>query len=171
MLDSAQAAGETLGNHLLVKHLIQIPQCSRPLPTSNILKALIISPAVWAGSASTTNVLEDKCTARTSVYKPIAWSRWTQLKAEQWGCPVPSLHSKSTHSKTLNLLKFARTNQSNEQLHLWIVFPKAKVIFLLYFKNLWAMWFHYWLSSLRRTETHLLSYLWQYLLNFTLFTW
>lgn len=102
-LDSAQAAGETLGIHLLVKHLIQIPQCSRPLPTSNILKALVISPAVWAGSTSTTNVLEHKCTARTSVYKPIAWSRWTQPKAEQWDCPVPSLHSKSTCSKTLNL--------------------------------------------------------------------
>lgn len=128
-LDSAQAARETFGIHFLAKHLIQIPQCSRLLPTSNILKALVTSPAVWAGTTSTENVLEDKCTARTSVYKPIAWSRWAQPKAEQWDCPVPSLHSSNTQSKTLNLLEFARTNQSNRQLHFWGVFPMPKVIF------------------------------------------
>lgn len=117
-VDSAQEAGETLGIHLLVEDLIQIPQCSRLLLTFNILKALRNSPAVWAGSTLITNGLEDKCTARTSVYKPTAWSRWTQPKAEQWDDPVPSLHSKNTLSQTLNLSEFARTNQSNRQLHL-----------------------------------------------------
>jgi len=69
---------------------ISIPQCSRLPPTSNVLRAHVISPVTGADSTWTINVLEDKGTTKTSAYNPVALRRWTEQKAELRASPLLS---------------------------------------------------------------------------------
>lgn len=51
-------------------------------PTSNILRAYVISPVARADSILTINMLEDKGTAKASVDKPVSSSGGIERKAE-----------------------------------------------------------------------------------------
>lgn len=96
--------------------LVQLPQCSRLLPTSSILRAHISSSVTRADSILTVNVLESKATAKASVHKPVSLSRSANEKLNLGFllCSITDLHSRTTYSKTQSILHFVRTKQNNK---------------------------------------------------------